>query len=140
MPITDAYVQMYGNALFRNAIGSFPTAVFMGLFTTAPTTTAGAGYVELTTVPYSWYTARIALPLGAPVGRVFSSNGAVLFTSNATVVVPVPVAYFGVFTSATIGAGALVAYGNLATPISIGIGSQVNFPAGQIVFADTVVT
>lgn len=135
MPLSTYAVQMLGSRWLRAAAGTFPSAIYMGLLTTPPTDLAGSGYVELNPGTYTWY-ARQAATIGAPSGRAFSNSGAVLFTASATVLVPVPVTHFMIFDSGTYAAGNVWAWGQLTSPISIGVGSPVNFPISQLVFDD----
>lgn len=135
MPLSTYAVQMIGNRWLRNTAGTFPATIYMALLTTAPTALDGSGYVELNPATYPWY-GRQAATIGAPSGRTFANSGAVLYSASATVLVPVPVTHAMIVDSATYGAGNVWAWGQLTSPISIGVGSPVNFPIGQLVFND----
>lgn len=136
MPWSTSAVQAIFNRVLRNNAATLPASVYMALFTTAPTALDGSGYVELNPATYTWY-GRVAMTMAAPVGRAMANSGAVLFTSSATVLVPSPVTHAGIFDALTYGTGTIWAWGQLTSPVSIGVGSPVNFPAGQLVFEDT---
>lgn len=135
MPLSTYAVQQLGNRWLRNVAGSFPSTIYMALLTTAPTALDGSGYVELNPGTYTWY-ARQAATIGAPSGRTFANSSAVLYSASATVLVPNPVTHAMIFDAATYGTGNVWAWGQLTSPISIGVGSPVNFPIGQLVFDD----
>lgn len=135
MPLSTYAVGMIHGRWLRNAAGTFPSTIYLCLLTTAPSALDGTGYVELSPATYTWY-GRQAATIGAPVGRTFSNSSAVLFSASATILVPNPVTHFMIADSATYGAGNVWAWGQLTSPISIGVGSPVNFPIGQLVFDD----
>ena len=108
--------------VIRNTAYTSPAAVYMGLFTAAPTD-AGGG-TEVSTNNY----ARTAITFGAAASGAISNSGAVNF--------PTPsgswgaCTHFGIFDAST--NGNLLYWGALAqteTPLS---GNTVTFPIGDI--------
>ena len=133
MPYVTATVHALLNRAFRNTAGTWPSTVYCGLFKTPPILD-GSGFVEVTTGDLDAY-ARVAITFAAPSGRGISNSAAVLYTNSATV----PggtfvVTHFGVFDALT--SGNLMAYGALASPLTVGAGSVVNFPIGQLSIID----
>lgn len=113
----------------RNGGGTFPSTWYVGLFTTTPTS-AGTGGVEIASSPtHTWY-ARQTAPWAAPSGRTMANSGAVTFTSSSPTAAGTVSAlgYFDALTS-----GNLWHILILTTPLTIGVGSLVSFPIGQII-------
>lgn len=110
----------------RNSGGTFPTTWYAGLFTTAPNA-AGTGGVE---VSVGWYS-RISFTWAAHSGRTMANSSAVSFATSAASAIPSPVVALGCFDALT--SGNLWHILTLTTPLTVGIGSQVNFPIGQII-------
>ena len=127
MPLTTYTIQLFGNRLWRNVAGTWPSTVYAGLFKVAPTV-AGGG-TEFTTSDFTQY-ARIACSFGAPSGRVFTNDTAITFTSSATMGSPATATHIGLFTALT--GGSLLAYGALTASLLIGAGTPVIFPIGQL--------
>lgn len=107
--------------VFRNAAYSSPSAVYLALFTTAPTD-AGGG-TEVSTGGY----AREAITFGAASGGAIANTSAVEFTAsgaNFGTILAV-----GIFDAST--SGNLLAW-NEITSVVINDGDTLNFPIGDI--------
>lgn len=133
MPYVTATVHALFNRAFRNTAGTWPSVVYLGLFKTPPILD-GSGFVEVTTSDLTGY-ARQTATFAAPSSRTISNSVACLFSASAAV----PggtfvVTHAGIFDAST--AGNLMAYGALTSPLSIGVGSLVNIPIGQLVITD----
>lgn len=109
------------NHLFRNVALPAPGAVYLALYTAAPTD-AGGG----TQVSGSGY-ARQAVTFGAPSGGEISNSAPVAFTAAGGAFGSVVAV--GIFDAAT--AGNLLAWAPI-TPASIGDGDTLNFAVGDI--------
>jgi len=109
------------NHLLRNVALTSPAAVYLALFTSAPTD-AGGG----TEVAGSGY-ARQAITFGAPSGGAVANTAAVSFTAaggNFGTVLAV-----GIFDALT--AGNMLAWDGIASAV-INDGDTINFPIGDI--------
>lgn len=109
------------NHLLRNVALTSPAAVYLALFTVAPTD-AGGG----TEVAGSGY-ARQAITFGAPSGGAVANTAAVSFTAaggNFGTVLAV-----GIFDALT--AGNMLAWDGIASAV-INDGDTINFPIGDI--------
>jgi hypothetical protein len=109
------------NHVFRNTALTAPAAVYLALYTAAPTD-AGGG----TQVSGAGY-ARQAITFGAPSGGAIANTGAVAFTAtggNYGTVVAV-----GIFDAST--AGNLLAWDDITSAV-INDGDTLNFPVGDI--------
>jgi hypothetical protein len=93
----------------RNSGGTFPGTWYVGLFTTTPTS-AGTGGVEIASSP--------------------THSNAITFTSSSPTA-PGTVTAIGLFDALT--SGNLWHVLTLTTPLTIGVGSLVSFPVGQII-------
>lgn len=107
--------------VFRNAAYTSPSAVYLALFTTAPTD-AGGG-TEVSTGGY----AREAITFGAASGGAIANTSAVEFTASG--------ANFGTILAVGIfdasSSGNLLAW-NEITSVVINDGDTLNFPIGDI--------
>lgn len=109
------------NHVFRNTSLTSPAAVYLALYTVAPTD-AGGG-TQVTGAGY----ARQAITFGAPSGGAISNTSAVSFTAsggNYGTVVAV-----GIFDAST--GGNLLAWDGI-TSATINDGDTLNFPIGDI--------
>lgn len=109
------------NHVFRNTAFASPAAVYLGLFTAAPTD-AGGG----TEVSGGGY-ARQAITFGAPSGGAISNTGAVSFTAtgaNFGTVVAV-----GIFDAST--GGNMLAWDAITSGV-VNDGDTMQFPIGDI--------
>ena len=112
--------------VFRNAPLASPSAVYLALFTAAPTD-AGGG----TEVSAGGY-ARQAVTFGAPSGGEIANTASVGFTaSGAAFGSVVAVGYFDAAT-----AGNMLAWAPI-TSASVGDGDTINFPSGQLTISLT---
>lgn len=133
MPWVTATIHAVFNRAFRNTAGSWPATVYLGLFKTPPILD-GTGFVEVTTGDLTGYARQLAT-FAAPSGRAVANSVACLFSSSA--VVPggtFIVTHGGIFDASV--AGSVMAYGALTTPLTVGAGSLVNIPIGQLVITD----
>jgi hypothetical protein len=115
------------DAVLRNVAYSSPAAVFMALYTVAPTpTTAGT---EVATGGGTLYN-RVSATFSAAAAGATSNSGAVTF--------PVAGAAWGTVVAAAVtdngtpGAGSVLYFGNLGTSKVVGIGDQLNFAIAAI--------
>lgn len=107
--------------VFRNATYTSPSAVYLALFTAAPTD-AGGG-TEVSTGGY----AREAITFGAASGGAIANTSAVEFTaSGANFGTILAVGIFDALTT-----GNLLAW-NEITSVTINDGDTLNFPIGDI--------
>ena len=109
------------NHLFRNVALPAPSAVYLALYTAAPTD-AGGG----TQVSGNGY-ARQAITFAAPAGGAMSNSSAVAFTAAGGAFGNIVAV--GIFDAAT--AGNLLAWAPI-TPREISDGDTLNFPIGEI--------
>lgn len=114
----------------KDGSGTFPGTLYAALYTVAPGLD-GSGGTEIDSGTHTWY-ARQAVTWGTPslAGRTVANSAAVNFTNSAASA-PGNVTHIGLMTAST--SGNLWRLMQLTTPISIGIGSKVEFPIGQIV-------
>lgn len=110
------------NAVLRNVAYSSPAAVFAALYTVAPTpTTSGT---EVVTAGGTLYD-RMPATFSAAAAGSSSNSGALTFpvagASWGTVVAA------AITDNATVGAGNVLYFGNLAVSKVVGIGDQLNF-------------
>lgn len=124
---TDYAVQQFLKEM-RDGSGTIPTSYWAALFTTTPNL-AGAGGVE---VSVGWYS-RQPLTYAAPSGRSMANSAAVTFTSSAASAIPSDVVSLGIFDDDGSPSGNLWIILPLTVPLSVGIGSQVIYPIGQII-------
>lgn len=115
------------NAVLRNTTYTSPAAVYVALYTVAPTaSTAGT---EVAGGDY----ARTAVTFGAPSLGVVANSAPVAFPEAAA-----PwgdVVACGIFNDPT--AGNLLYFGNLGTHKNVGIGDQVNFATSALSCTET---
>lgn len=107
--------------VFRNSAYTSPAAVYLALYTTAPTDSGGG--TEVSTGGYS----RQAITFGAASGGAIANTSAVEFTAsgaNFGTIVAV-----GIFDAST--SGNLLAW-NEITSVVINDGDTLNFPIGDI--------
>lgn len=107
--------------VFRNSAYTSPAAVYLALYTTAPTDSGGG--TEVSTGGYS----RQAITFGAASGGAIANTSAVEFTAsgaNFGTIVAV-----GIFDAST--SGNLLAW-NEITSVIINDGDTLNFPIGDI--------
>ena len=126
MSLTVTFEQHVLNKVFRNINFTSPAALYVALYTTAPTDSGGGQ--EVNTGGY----ARQAVTFGAPTGGSPSqiANDAQVQFPEATADWSTIVAA-GLFTAST--GGNLVCWGNLTTPKTINTGDQAVFNVGSIV-------
>lgn len=109
------------NHVFRNTALTSPSAVYLALFTVAPTD-AGGG----TEVSGGGY-ARQAITFGAPSGGAIANTGAVAFTASGAAFGSVVAV--GIFDAST--GGNMLAW-DAITSATIGDGDTLNFAIGDI--------
>ena len=107
--------------LFRNVALPTPAAVYLAVYTAAPTDAGGGAEVS-----GSGY-ARQAVTFGAPSGGEISNSTAISFTAAGGAFGEVVAV--GVFDAGT--AGNLLAWAPI-TPATIGDGDTLNFAAGDV--------
>jgi hypothetical protein len=109
------------NHVFRNTALTSPAAVYLALYTVAPTD-AGGG-TQVTGNDY----ARQAVTFGAPSGGEIANTAEVSFTSTHDPVQSVvAVGYFDAST-----AGNLLAWDTI-TAADLGVGAEIKFPVGDL--------
>jgi hypothetical protein len=131
-----AKAETLSNALLdhvlRNTTFTSPAAVFAALYTVAPTATTSG--TEVVTAGGTLYD-RVAVTFGAAASSSTSNTGAVTF--------PVAGASWGTVVAAamtdnaTVGAGNILYFGNLADPKAVGIGDELNFAIGALVVTES---
>ena len=126
MPKTTYLDNNFINAALRQIPFTSPLAVYLALYTTAPT--VGGGGVEVSGGSY----ARQIVVFTAPVLGVSSNNADVLFPV-ASVAWGTIVA-FGVFDASA--GGSLLYFNTLSTPRTVLINDQVRFPLGQLIASE----
>lgn len=109
------------NHVFRNTALTSPAAVYLALYTVAPTD-AGGG----TEVSGGGY-ARQAITFGAPSGGAISNTAAVSFTASGANFGDVVAV--GIFDAST--SGNLLAWDGITTA-TVNDGDTINFPIGDI--------
>jgi hypothetical protein len=117
----------------KDGTGTIPVTYWAGLYTTAPALD-GTGGVEM--VANAWYTVRIAVgTLTATLASRSLVNAAtVQFTPSATAIPSVnPTTTICITDSQTLGGGNIWYILPLTSALTIGIGTPVIFPAGQLV-------
>jgi hypothetical protein len=122
---TQAWEQNILNRVFRNQAVTFPSTVYVALYTTAPTDTS-----EGTEVSGGSY-ARQAVTFGAPSG-----NPSVI-SNTANIDFPVATANWGTVVafaihSADSGTGNMICWGNLSTSKTIQTDDQARILAGNL--------
>lgn len=118
----------------QDGSGTIPngtTGYYSALFTTPPTL-ANTGGVELNPSTPSTFYFRLPTTLGTPASRTQSNQDTLTFTPGSLIAIANPITHLGLMTAVT--GGNLWILLPLATPITVGIGSQVIFPTGQITF------
>jgi hypothetical protein len=117
----------------KDGSGTFPTTYYAGLWTTAPALD-GTGGVEM--VANAWYTARVDahMDTASSAGRSLTNDTTVQLTASATAIPSVnPTTTVCITDSATIGGGNIWFILPLTSSLTIGIGTPVIFPVGQLV-------
>ena len=114
----------------KDGTGTIPTSYFASAWLTAPAID-GTGGSEINAGSHSWY-ARQSLSYASPSGRSMANSGAITFTNNSPTA-PGTVNALVIADNVTPGAGNLWIILPLTAPITVGIGSQLIFPIGQIV-------
>lgn len=128
MPKTYFLDNSFLNAALRQVAYTSPVAVYVALFTAAPTV-AGGG-TEVSGGAY----ARQTVVFTAPVNGQCSNVADVLFpiaTSAWGTIVA-----FGVYDAAS--GGNLLYFNNLSTPRNVQINDQVRFPSGQLIASEAL--
>lgn len=115
------------NHVLRNTAYTSPSAVYVALYTVAPTpTTAGT---EVSTAGGTLYTRVVA---------TFSAAATAATSNSVAITFPVAGAPWGtvvaasITDSATVGAGNVLYFGNLTVPKVVGVGDQINFSIGTL--------
>jgi hypothetical protein len=134
MPYVTTTVHALFNRAFRNTAGSWPATVYLGLFKVSPILD-GTGGTEVTTNDFTVYARQVAT-FSSPSSRTISNSVACLYVASATLGPggAHTITHAGIFDAAT--AGNLMAYGALTSPLSVGAGSLVNIPIGQLIITD----
>jgi hypothetical protein len=98
------------------------------------------GFVEVNSSQLTGYVRQqFALSAATGSSRTTSNVADITFAASASVVgSPIIVTHGGVFSLSS--AGVMLAYGILATQLTIVNGSLVRIPAGQFTITDTIVT
>jgi hypothetical protein len=112
----------------KDGTGTIPTTFYAALFSTTPGID-GTGGVEISSGAHTWY-GRQDATLDTISGRTIANTSAVTFTNSAGSAAGTMLS-LGLLDAST--SGNLWWILPLTTPLTIGVGSQVNFPAGQIV-------
>lgn len=124
--------------IFRGQAFTFPTTLYVGLLTAAPSDTGGGTEVAGSNYARVAVTNSLANWAGTQgSGTTVASSGATGTTSNnAVITFPTPsatwgtVAYFGIYDAST--AGNLLFYGTLTISKVINSGDTVTFPAAAL--------
>lgn len=119
--VTDYLEDATLNHVFRNTPLTSPSAVYLGLFTVAPTD-AGGG----TEVAGNGY-AREAVTYGAPSGGAIANTTAATFTASGGAFGEIVA--IGVFDAAT---GGNMLYWDTITPATMNDTDTLNFEAGDL--------
>lgn len=120
------------NHTLRNVADTPPAAVYVALYTVAPTaTTAGT---EVTTAGGTLYN-RVAVTFNAAASASCDNSGAVTFAAAGASWGTVVAA--AIVDNATPGAGNVLYFGNLTVSKAVGIGDQLNFAAGALVVTES---
>lgn len=112
----------------KDGSGTIPTTFYAALFSVTPALD-GTGGTEINSATHAWYE-RQAATMDTISGRTLANLSAVNFTNSAATA-PGTMLSLGLFDALTVGNLWWVL--PLTTPLVIGVGSQVNFPIGQIV-------
>jgi len=115
----------------KDGTGTIPTTYYAAMFKVTPALD-GTGGTEVDSAVNTWY-ARQALTLAAPSlsGRSIANSVACTFHASAPDAISGNIVSLGWFDAAT--AGNLWLIQPLTTQLSVGIGSQVIFPIGQLI-------
>lgn len=124
--------------IFRGQAFTFPSTLYVGLLTAAPSDTGGGTEVSGNAYARVAVTNSLANWAGTQgAGTTVASSGTTATTSNnGTITFPVPtatwgtVAYFGIYDAST--SGNLLFYGTLAIAKVINQGDTVTFPAAAL--------
>lgn len=126
--VTNFTTALLYNKLLRGVAGTFPTTVYVGLFSATPSDTGGG--TELSGGGY----ARVAITVGtsafSAVATGTCSNGALVDFGIASGAVGTAT-QFGVFDAAT--TGNLLLWGDLVPPQTVASGNPYSFAIGTLV-------
>lgn len=123
MSKTNYLEEVLLNHVLRATPYASPAAVYVALFTTAPTETGGG--VEVSGGGYTRQSVTFSVPSGGTV------------SNTADIVFPVATAPWGVITAFAVmdaaAAGNMLYYGNLTATRDVQVNDQIKFPVGQLI-------
>lgn len=116
----------------KDGSGTIPTSYYLAAYTVLPSVslTSGLGGTEVNSAVNTWY-ARQAITLGSPSGRTQTQTNLITFTNSAASAVSGAIVGCAVVDHLTAGNVWIVLPGT--TLITVGIGSQLIVPIGQMI-------
>ena len=129
--ITNYAVQQFMLEM-KDGSGTIPTSFYLAAYKVLPavTLTSGLGGTEIDSAVNTWY-ARQAITLGSPSGRTQANTNTITFTNNAASAVSGAIVGCAVVDHLTAGNVWIVLPGT--TSITVGLGSQLIVPIGQMI-------
>lgn len=115
----------------KDGSGTIPTSYYAAMFKVTPALD-GTGGTEVDSAVNTWY-ARQALTLGTPSlsGRSIANSAVSTFHASAPDAISGNIVSLGWYDAST--SGNLWLIMPLTTPLTVGIGSLVSFPVGQLI-------